>query len=207
MIIDIASIVVILFSAIILHEYAHGWTAYQLGDPTAKQAGRLTLNPLKHVDPFGTVILPGILLLLRFLGYNTFVFGWAKPVPVNFARLRHPKKDMMWVGVAGPAVNIALAVVFSLFLKLYPETQYHKAIGDAIFINLLLAVFNMIPIPPLDGSRLVMGLLPRTVGIMYGRLERYGILIIFTLVFFGLFHKVILPIIMICGRLLGVQFL
>ncbi|MCK5012340.1 MAG: site-2 protease family protein [Candidatus Omnitrophica bacterium] len=204
---DIISIIIILFSAIILHEYAHGWSAYQLGDPTAKQAGRLTLNPFKHIDPFGTVLLPAILLTLRFLGYNVFVFGWAKPVPVNFARLRNPKRDMIWVGLAGPAMNIGLAVLFSLFLKMYPGTGHYEAIGFAVFINILLAVFNMIPIPPLDGSRLVMGLLPDRYFLMYSRLERYGILIVILLLYFGLFENVILPMITFFSRLLGVQFL
>ena len=205
--IDIVAVVIILFSAIILHEYAHGWTAYQLGDPTAKNAGRLTLNPLKHVDPFGTVLLPTILLTLRFLGYNTFVFGWAKPVPVNFSRLRNPKRDMMWVGLAGPAMNISLAVIFSLILKMQPSPEYYEFFGFAVFINLLLAVFNMIPIPPLDGSRLVMGLLPDRYFLLYSRLERHGILIVILLLYLGLFERVIIPVITFLSQLLGVQFL
>jgi len=203
---SILIIVLILLSAVILHEYAHGWTAYQLGDPTAKHAGRLTLNPLKHIDPFGTVILPAILIGLRFLGYSTFVFGWAKPVPVNFLRLRHPKRDMIWVGVAGPAMNIGLAIIFSLILKIYPASEHLELLKFAIFINLLLAVFNMMPIPPLDGSRLVMGLLPDQYALPYSRLERYGIPIVVILLYFGLFGRVIVPIIIFCGKLLGVQF-
>ena len=205
MIIDILTIILILFSAIILHEYAHGWTAYQLGDPTAKRAGRLTLNPLKHMDLFGTILLPAILLTLRFLGHNVFVFGWAKPVPVNFMRLRNPKKDMIWVGMAGPITNIGLAIFFSVLAKAYPSPEYSEFFVLAIFINLLLAVFNMIPIPPLDGSRLVMGLLPDRYLILYSRLERYGIFIVIVLLYFGLFEKIIVPVITFCGQLLGVQ--
>lgn len=205
MIIDIVAIVIILFSAIILHECAHGWVAYKFGDPTAKQAGRLTLNPFKHVDLFGTVLLPGILLTLRLLGYDTFVFGWAKPVPVNFSRLRNPKRDMMWVGLAGPVTNICLAILFGLVLRAFPGTAYNEIIGFAVFINILLAVFNMIPIPPLDGSRVVMGLLPRNLLLSYVKLERYGILIVMALLYFGLFERVIIPIITFISRLLGVQ--
>jgi len=115
---EVLKILVILFSAIILHEYAHGWTANKLGDSTAKNAGRLTLNPLKHIDPFGTIILPGILITMRFMGLNTIVFGWAKPVPVNFMRLRNPKRDMMLVAIAGPAMNIVLAVLLSQCLTM-----------------------------------------------------------------------------------------
>ncbi|MBN1869876.1 MAG: site-2 protease family protein [Candidatus Omnitrophica bacterium] len=206
MIIDIAAIIVVLFFAIILHECAHGWIAYQLGDPTAKQAGRLTLNPFKHVDPFGTLLLPGILLTLRFLGLNTFVFGWAKPVPVSFSRLRNPKRDMIWVGLAGPAMNIGLAVIFSLLLRLNTERSLTEILEFAVFINLLLAVFNLIPIPPLDGSRLVMGLLPNRYFLSYSRLERYGLLIVILLLYVGLFEHILFPIISFLGQLLGVRF-
>ncbi len=203
--IDILAIILILFFSIVLHEYAHGWTAYQLGDPTAKRAGRLTLNPFKHIDPIGTVLLPAVLLFLRSRGYPVFVFGWAKPVPVNFMRLRNPKKDMMWVGAAGPITNISLAILFSLLIKAYPSSEYIELLELAVFINLLLAMFNMIPIPPLDGSRVVMGLLPDRYLRLYIRLERYGILIVFALLYFGLFERVILPAIVFCGQLLGVQ--
>ena len=206
MVIPIAIIVVILFFAIILHECAHGWVAYRLGDPTAKQAGRLTLNPFRHVDPVGTILLPAILLTMRLMGVNTFVFGWAKPVPVDFTRLRHPKRDMIWVGLAGPAMNIGLALIFSVFFKMAGDTVYGEALAFAVLINLLLAIFNLIPIPPLDGSRLVMGLLPRKFLLPYARLERYGILIVFLLLYFGLFERIVIPIINFLGRLLGVPF-
>ena len=184
--IEIFFIIVILFFAIILHECAHGWAALRLGDPTAKLAGRLTLNPLKHVDPFGSVALPAILLTLRALGYDVFVFGWAKPVPVNFMRLRNPKRDMMWVGAAGPATNVVLAVLFSIVYRISPSPAMMDVMKFAIFINLLLAFFNLIPIPPLDGSRIVMGLLPRRLMILYGQLERYGILIVIVLLYFAI---------------------
>lgn len=206
MIMEIIVIALILFSAVVLHEYAHGWTAWRLGDPTAKQAGRLTLNPLKHIDPLGTLILPAILLTLRFLGYPAVIFGWAKPVPVNFLRLRDPKRDMVWVGLAGPATNVGLAVIASLFLKAHPASGYRQFFELAVFINLLLAVFNMIPVPPLDGSRLVMGLLPNRYALPYSRLERYGIPIVIGLVYFGLFKHVMFPLIIYFGKLLGVRF-
>jgi len=203
---EILTILIILFLAMVLHEYAHAWMAYKLGDPTAKLAGRMTLNPLKHIDLFGTILLPILLTLLRFFGSPFFPIALAKPVPVNFFRLHNPKRDMMWVGMAGPAINIVLAVFLSLCLKLGLSSNIKDMIGLAIFINLILAVFNMVPIPPLDGSRLVMGLLPRNIGLQYGRLERYGILIVFALLPFGLFHKVVLPIVIVCGEVLGVQF-
>lgn len=206
MLTEIITILLILFPSIVLHECAHGWTAYKLGDPTAKWAGRLTLNPLKHVDPVGTILIPGMLVGMRLLGMPTFVFGWAKPVPVDFLRLRHPKRDMIWVGLAGPAVNILLAVLLSSCLSLKMPVFIHQLVETAVFINLLLAVFNMMPIPPLDGSRLVMGLLPREMALSYGRLERYGILIVIVLIYLGLFEAAVLPIVEFIGELLGIHF-
>lgn len=203
---QIIKILLILFSAIVLHEYAHGWVANRLGDPTARIAGRLTLNPLKHIDPIGTLLLPGILIALRLMGHDTFVFGWAKPVPVNFLRLRNPKRDMIWVGLAGPAINVVLAVGFAQLLRLEMSLENFQLVVLAIFINLLLAVFNMIPIPPLDGSRLVMGLLPDRLSVHYMRLERYGILLVILLLYFGIFESVIIPVVDYCGNLLGVSF-
>lgn len=206
MILEVISIAAILFFAVVVHEYAHGWVAYKLGDPTAKLAGRLTLNPIMHVDPVGTIFLPGILITLRLLGLNTFLFGWAKPIPVDFRRLRNPRTDMIWVGLAGPAVNVLLAVAISKLTCFPMSFDGYKFIKAAVFINLLLATFNMIPIPPLDGSRLVMGLLPRPLAVPYNRLERYGILIVMALVYMGILDTVVLPVVEWAGRLLGVQF-
>jgi len=202
---EIVVIIAILLFSIIFHEYAHGWTANKFGDPTAKLAGRLTLNPIKHIDPIGTVVLPGILLFLRFLGYDTFIFGWAKPVPVNFLRLRNPKKNMIWVALAGPAINIIIALVFSRCLTLNISDGMKQVFALAVFINLLLAIFNLIPIPPLDGSRVVMGLLPARLAKSYMQIERYGILILFVLLYLGIFEWVVYPLIQISGRVLGVQ--
>ncbi|MCA9400339.1 MAG: site-2 protease family protein [Candidatus Omnitrophica bacterium] len=194
----------ILLPAIILHECAHAWSAYILGDPTAKQMGRLTLNPFKHIDPVGSLILPGFLLLIRAMGHGVFLFGWAKPVPVNFLRLNNPKRDMMWVGMAGPAINVILAIFFSLLLRLSLPFVWVDILKAAVFFNLLLAIFNMVPIPPLDGSRLVMGLLPKNLLIPYSKLERFGILIVFALIPLGLFDRIVLPLIIASGKLLGV---
>ena len=206
MILEIISIAVILFFAVVVHEYAHGWAAYKLGDPTAKLAGRLTLNPLMHVDPVGTIFLPGVLIALRLLGMNTFLFGWAKPIPVNFSRLRKPRRDMMLVGLAGPAVNVVMAVAISRLARVPVSLDVYKFVEAAVFINLLLATFNMIPIPPLDGSRLVMGLLPRQLAVPYSRLEHYGILIVIGLVYMGILNIVVLPIVEWAGRSLGIPF-
>lgn len=205
MIEEILKSLVIIFSAIVLHEYAHGWTADKLGDPTARMAGRLTLNPVKHIDPIGSILIPGILLTLSMLGHGNVLFGWAKPVPVNFMRLHNPKQDMMLVGMAGPAMNVALALVCSFLLRLGPAPASVYYLELAIFINLLLAIFNMIPIPPLDGSRLVMGLLPRRMAVAYSRLEPYGILIVFIFLYFGLFSAIVLPLVKVASTLLGVS--
>ena len=204
--IEIIEVIFIVLFAIILHEYAHGWVAYRLGDPTAMLAGRLSLNPLKHIDPIGTIILPGILLALRMMGHETFIFGWAKPVPVNFSQLRNPKRDVICVCLAVPAVNILLAIGFTLILKLHLFSAGEDILTLAIFVNLLLATFNMIPIPPLDGSRLVIGLLPSPYDRLYDRLEQYGILIVFVLLYLGAFEQIVMPVIQFLGKLLGVEF-
>ncbi len=170
-VLQILEFIFVLGSAVILHECAHGWVALKCGDPTAKLLGRLTLNPLKHIDPVGTILLP-ILTLWIF----HFPFGAAKPVPVNFANLRNPKRDMIFVAIAGPAINIILALIASVLLPLGPQI-----FGLAVVINLGLATFNMIPIPPLDGSRVVAGLLPTSLARKYLYLEPFGFIIVIVL--------------------------
>jgi Zn-dependent protease len=169
--------------AITLHEAAHGFVARHFGDPTAADLGRVTLNPLKHIDPFGTILLPAVLLL----SHTGFIFGYAKPVPVNFARLRNPKRDMIWVAAAGPAMNVALAlisalgIIVALLLHADPHTWLIAGLIASVQINLVLAILNLMPLPPLDGGRVVTGLLPLPLAIPYAKLERVGMLIIIAL--------------------------
>lgn len=181
--------------AITLHEAAHGYAALALGDDTAKRMGRLSLNPLRHVDQVGTILLPGFLLVTQLLtvGRVEFMFGWAKPVPVNLLALRSPRQGMMLVAAAGPAMNFLLAWIAALLVHpveawgslLSPDSLgiAYRFIGLCILANLVLGLFNLLPIPPLDGGRILAGLLPRALALPYMRLERWGILI----VLFGVF--------------------
>ena len=185
--------------AITVHEVAHGWVAWKRGDPTAMLMGRLTLNPIKHIDPFGTILLPGLLLLL----HSPFLFGYAKPVPVNFGGLKDPKRDMVLVAIAGPAANLLMAFLWTLVLWLgghLPGALAYFAepmqlMGKAgIMINVILIIFNLIPIPPLDGGRVAVGLLPPSASIALSRIEPYGFIILIALLFTGLLWSVLGPL-------------
>jgi Zn-dependent protease len=183
-----------LLFAITFHEAAHAYVARFLGDHTASQLGRVSLNPIRHIDPFGTVLLPGLLLL----AHSPFLFGYAKPVPVNFRALRHPRMGMVLVAAAGPATNIALAIAaalsFHLVVYLPPTAAQWTALNlkNAVVINAVLAVFNLFPLPPLDGGRIAVGLLPNVLARWLARLESYGMTILIALI-------IVLP-------LLGTQF-
>jgi len=193
--------------AITVHEVAHGWVALQFGDRTAQMMGRLTLNPIKHIDPLGTIIIPGVLLMA-----GGFVFGWAKPVPVTYQNLRKPKSDMAWVALAGPASNLIMAVIWAVVAALGVYLQqtgvsagvamsYMGAAG--ILINSMLMVLNLLPLPPLDGGRILVSLLPGPLAWQVGRIEPYGFFILVGLLYFGILGMILWPLIGVFINLLA----
>lgn len=182
--------------AITVHEAAHGYAAKYFGDMTAYKAGRISLNPIRHIDLFGTIILPALTLAL-----GGILFGWAKPVPVDFSRLRNPKRDMLWVAAAGPASNFVMAIIWVFVFKFsmsapesitYPLAMMAKA---GISINIVLMVLNLLPLPPLDGGRIAVSLLPMQYAMKFAQLERYGFIILIALMFSGVLSQILNPLI------------
>ncbi len=193
--------------AITVHEAAHGYAAKHFGDMTAFNAGRITLNPLKHIDLFGTIILPALTVLL-----GGILFGWAKPVPVDFRRLRNPKKDMLWVAAAGPASNFVMAIFWALVMKfsvsapeafVLPLTLMAKA---GVTINIVLMVLNLLPLPPLDGGRIAVSLLPINLARPFAQIERYGFIILIILLFSGVLGRILEPLINLVYALISTIF-
>lgn len=198
----IIQLVILLFSAIV-HEVMHGVVAEKLGDDTARVEGRITLNPLPHIDPFGSVLLPLFLMLVG----SPVILGAAKPVPVNFNNLRNPKRGMALVSLAGPLSNLGLAILFAIPLKLgLVTTLSAEILVQAVLINLVLFVFNLIPIPPLDGSKVLAALAPDRIMYQILSWERYGFILVFAFLYLGVLDRILVPIILLFSRILGISF-
>jgi Zn-dependent protease len=189
--------------AITLHEAAHGYVAMRFGDMTAYDAGRVSLNPVRHIDPVGTVALPlALLAIAKLLGGGGMLFGWAKPVPVNFANLRHPKRDMLWVAAAGPLSNLLMAALWAVAAKIgvgSPDAYLSLPLAlmgaAGVFINVIFMVLNLLPLPPLDGGRILLSLLPHRAAYRFAKIERYGFIILLTLLFTGVLSFVLWPLV------------
>jgi Zn-dependent protease len=190
--------------AITVHEAAHGYAAKHFGDMTAYQQGRISLNPARHIDPVGTLLIPAITLLV-----GGILFGWAKPVPVNFGRLRHPKRDMLWVAAAGPGANLLMAVLWALAIKFSPALPEFGAMPLAfmgaagVFINVVLMVLNLLPLPPLDGGRIAVSLLPHKLAWQFAKIEPYGFIILLVLMFTHVLGAVLWPVISVVMQLIS----
>lgn len=199
--------------AITLHEAAHGYVARHFGDMTAFQEGRITLNPLRHIDPIGTVALPLVLLAVSKIVGGGIIFGWAKPVPVNFANLRHPKRDMLWVAAAGPLSNLAMALFWALMFKAgtaMPDSAFGLPLAlmgaAGVFFNIIIMVLNLVPLPPLDGGRIVVSLLPHRMAWRFARIEPYGFPILIVLLFTGVLGYLLWPAIAVMMALVAALF-
>jgi Zn-dependent protease len=196
--------------AITLHEAAHGYVAKLFGDRTAEMLGRITLNPIKHIDPVGTILVPGLLLLTaKMMGGTPFIFGWAKPVPVNFGNLRHPKRDMIWVAGAGPLANFAMAFLWALLMRatepsgIWASDGLSQMAQIGISINLMLMALNLLPLPPLDGGRIAVGVLPSRASYALSRMEPYGFIVILVLIAIpGALWTILGPVYQGCAYLL-----
>lgn len=186
--------------AITLHEAAHGYVARMLGDPTAYQAGRVSLNPARHIDPVGTLLVPVVILLMsKLMGSPGMLFGWAKPVPVDFGRLRRPKKDMLWVALAGPAANLLMAILWVFSLRLFLESGMQESFWfemamAGVQVNLVLMALNLLPVPPLDGGRIVFSLLPNRLAWQYAKIEPYGMVIVIVLLVTNVLWVLMAPV-------------
>ncbi len=202
MLMEMPLVLVMVFFSVVCHEIAHGYTAYRLGDPTASRMGRLSFNPIVHIDLFGTIILPAMLIFMK----SPFLFAWAKPVPVNPNFFKDPKKGMMLVAMAGPATNLAIALVLSALLFLTGgilPAFLSRTFAYVSVINVMLMVFNLIPIPPLDGSRIVTNFLKGKALWNYMKLERFGMFIVFGLLFTGVISSILYPAMNLAVRILG----